>query len=391
MKKILIVDNIEENLKIMSTYFAESGYEILTAKTSSAAIRTARFIKPHLIILELNMPEISGYEICKTLKNDNETKDIIILAVTARDSKEAKSHAFYVGADDYMVKPFYGTALMNKVKSLFRVMDLTDELEKQYGAVKEKNMQLELQLKMARQIQQALVTKYNDVINGISFNSKYMPALDIGGDYYEIYKINDSIICVFMADVSGHGISAALLTSMIKIMFKKYITEKLPPNTLLEYMNNEFCSIFSDSDINVYTCAFIAYIDTKNRIITCSNAGHALPLFIDNKTLNIEEIDISGTPLGMIDKMTYNQKIFPYNINDIIEFYTDGLSDSFYKDAPEDFLYHIKEIIKVMKDEPSEDILNTIIEQMYNFDESAKYQNDDVSIILCKLKENGTS
>ena len=94
MKKILIVDNIEENLKIMSTYFAESGYEILTAKTSSAAIRTARFIKPHLIILELNMPEISGYEICKTLKNDNETKDIIILAVTARDSKEAKSHAF---------------------------------------------------------------------------------------------------------------------------------------------------------------------------------------------------------------------------------------------------------------------------------------------------------
>ena len=89
--------------------------------------------------------------------------------------------------------------------------------------------------------------------------------------------------------------------------------------------------------------------------------------------------------------MTYNQKIFPYNINDIILFYTDGLSDSFYKDAPEDFLYHIKEIIKVMKDEPSEDILNTIIEQMYNFDESAKYQNDDVSIILCKLKENGTS
>ena len=75
---------------------------------------------------------------------------------------------------------------------------------------------------MARQIQQAMVTKYDNVINDISFNSKYMPALDIGGDYYEVYKLNDSIVCVFMADVSGHGISAALLTSMIKIMFKKF-------------------------------------------------------------------------------------------------------------------------------------------------------------------------
>ena len=389
MKKILIVDNIEQNLKLMSAYFVDSGYEVITASTGSSALKKARLLSPHIIILELNMPDISGYDICKTLKNDSKTKDIIILAVTTIDSRETRSRAFYMGADEYMVKPFDRSTLMTKVKGLFRLIDLNEELENQYRAVKEKNLQLELQLKMARQVQQALVTEYNGSINNINFHSRYMPALDIGGDYYEVYKINDSIVCVFMADVSGHGISAALLTSMIKIMFKKYISEKMPTNLLLENMNNEFCSIFSDSDVSVYTCAFIAYIDTKNRIITCSNAGHALPIFItnekENNTLTMEEIDISGTPLGMIDNMTYSQKIFPYNFKDMLLFYTDGLSDSFYKDAPDEFLMDIQQIITSMKDESSEEILSTILKHMYNFDEDAKYTNDDVSIILCKM------
>lgn len=385
MKKILIVDKIQQNLKLMKNYFTDSGYEVTTADTGVSALRNVRLLSPQLVILALNLTDISGYDVCKAIKNDPKTKDTIILAITTTDSKEERSRAFHMGADDYMVKPFDSSTLLTKVKGLFRFIDLNEELEKQYHAVKEKNLQLELQLKMARQIQQAMVTKYDNVINDISFNSKYMPALDIGGDYYEVYKLNDSIVCVFMADVSGHGISAALLTSMIKIMFKKYITENLPPNALLERMNSEFCSVFANSDISVYTCAFVAYIDTKNRIITCSNAGHALPLFAKNNTDTIEEINISGTPLGMIDDITYTQKILPYASDDMILFYTDGLSDSFYKDSPEEFLFNMCEILRTMKDETPEEILNTIVSHMYNFDESAKYENDDVSMILCKM------
>ena len=385
MKKILIVDNMEKNIRLMSTHFIDTGYEVITSNTGSSALKNARLLHPNLIILELEMFDISGYDICKILKNDDETKDIMILALTTIDTKETRNRAFYMGADDYLVKPFDKNKLMSKVRGLFRLMDLNEELENQYKAIKETNLQLELQLKMARKIQQALVPKYNDIINGIKFNSEYKPALDIGGDYYEIYNFSDSLICVFMADVSGHGISAALLISMIKIMFKKYVVFKLPPNILLENMNNEFCSIFSDSDINVYTCAFISYIDTKSKIITSSNAGHALPIFFRNKKCDIEEIEINGTPLGMIENMSYSQKMFSYELGDMLLFYTDGLSDCFYKNSPEDFIVDMGEILISMKDEKSEDILCNILEHMYNFDESAKYQNDDVSMILCKM------
>lgn len=386
MDKLLIVDDMQQNIELMSAYITNSGFEVSSATNGTSAITKAKIIKPSLIILDLIMPEVSGYDICKKLKSDPETSNILILIVTALDSKETRTRAFELGADDFLSKPFDKGTLISKVKGLLRLRHLSDELDQQYAQLKEKNAQLDLQLKMARQVQQALIKEYKLSINDINLTSRYMPALDIGGDLYDVIHLSKNSICIFMSDVSGHGISAALLTSMIKMMFENTVAEYPKPDLLLEKMNEAFCSIFRNSGTDVYACAFYAYIDTNAKRISFSNAGHALPVFVDSSENTAEELVITGIPLGLMENTVYEFKTLNYEKNDLILFYTDGLSDSYYKNSPDDFLNQLKFLLLDMKTECSSDaILNSIIEHFYNSNEEAKYENDDVSLILCEM------
>lgn len=386
MNKILIADNMSASATLIGAYLSQSGFEVQTAASGTAAMRKARIFRPALLILDIILPGISGFDVCKLLKSDPETANIIILFVTSLDSKDMRTRAYELGAGDFMTKPFNQEALLTRIRELLRVKELSDELETQYARVRDKNQQLEFQMKMARQVQQALVEEYALDINGVKITSKYLPALDIGGDLYDIVKPNADSVCIFIADVSGHGISAALLTSMLKIMFEAAVATHPRPDLLLEKMNQTFFSIFSHSDISVYACAFYAYIDVKNRRITYSNAGHALPLFVDHTANQAWEVQSGGIPLGMMDNSSYELKTQYYNQGDMVLFYTDGLSDALYKDAPEEFIHMLKgQLLDLKTEDSSEIILRAIQERFCRQDELAPYETDDISLILCKM------
>ncbi|NLK21782.1 MAG: SpoIIE family protein phosphatase [Epulopiscium sp.] len=385
MDTILVVDDIEQNVELISRYLINSGYNVITANNGASAIKKAQMLHPDLIILDIMMPGISGYDVCKTLKNDEDTKYISILVVTALDSKETRVRALGVGADDFITKSFDKLTLLSKVKSLLRIKHLSDQLKKQYSELQEKNNITDYQLKMARQIQRALIQEANFSVNDVKFTSKYMPALDIGGDLYDIIKLDEDSVGVFIADVSGHGISAALLTSMIKMLFRSLIPSYPEPNNLLSQMNNEFSNVFINKINDVYASAFYAKIDTKAKKIYYSNAGQSLPLFVKSSTHTVEELAINGLPIGLMDDASYGLKSASFEEGDFILFYTDGLSDCLYKNSPEEFTQKLKELLLEYKEQPSEEIIDSILGQFYNSNKSSKYENDDVSIIICKI------
>ncbi len=385
MDKILVVDDMEQNVELISRYLINAGYNVSTANNGATAIKKAKMLKPDLIILDIMMPQMSGYDVCKYIKGEEETKYISILIVTALDSKDTRTRAFEVGADDFITKSFDKTMLLSKVKSLLRIKHLSDQLKHQYAELQETNNVLDYQMKMARQVQQSLIEESNFQVNEVRFNSRYMPALDIGGDIYDIIKLDENSVGVFIGDVSGHGISAALLTSMIKIMFRNLVTTYPNPKDLLYQMNLEFSNIFANRITDVYASVFFARIDTKNKEICYANAGHALPMFVKSSTHVASEMQANGIPIGLMDKSTYDDHIQTFERGDVILFYTDGLSDSLNKESNELFLDKLKELLLDVKSQPSEEIIEMLINQFYNMDESAKYENDDVSIILCKI------
>lgn len=385
MDKILVVDDIEQNVELISRYLINAGYTVITANNGSMAIKKAKMLHPDLIILDIMMPQVSGYDVCKILKSNEDTKYISILIVTALDSKDTKVRALEVGADDFITKSFDKLALLSKVKSLLRIKHLSDQLKKQYSELQEKNTIMDYQLKMAKQIQQSLIQESNFSVNDVKFTSRYMPALDVGGDLYDIIKLDEDSVGVFIADVSGHGISAALLTSMVKMLFRNLVASHPEPDKLLSQMNNEFSNVFAHKITDVYASAFYAKIDTKKKTIYYSNAGQSLPLFVKSCNHTVEELDINGLPIGLMEDASYDLKSTVIEKGDILFFYTDGLCDSLYKDNPEEFIQKLKDLLLDYKNQPSEEIIESALNQFYNLDESSKYENDDVSIIICKI------
>jgi len=385
MDKILVVDDIQQNIDLISRYLTNTGYDVITANDGPTALSKARMLKPDLILLDILMPQMSGFEVCKILKSDDTTKYISILIITAIDSTDTKNRSFEVGADDFISKSFDKTLLLSKIKSLLRIKHLSDELKQQYSELQEKNHILNLQLNMAMQVQRSLIEEAHFTLNNVNFISTYLPALDIGGDMYDMIKLDESKVAVIMSDVSGHGISASLLTAMLKMMFRDTINTTTDPSDFLYNMNNKFCSIFTNKLVDVYACMFFAVIDTTHKEISCANAGHTLPIFVDSKRMTAEEVIIKGIPVGMLEISRYESLAFSFEIGDLLFFHTDGLGDSLYKDSYDDFVSQLKTLLISLKDMPVKQVITDVLEQFKNNDDSAKYAADDISIILCKM------
>jgi sigma-B regulation protein RsbU (phosphoserine phosphatase) len=224
--------------------------------------------------------------------------------------------------------------------------------------------------------------------HGVSFTGKYMPAMDIGGDFYDVVHTLDKHISVIIGDVSGHGIAAALLTSMLKMMIRNLSAKYDNPDEILSHMNNEFYYIFENGDHEMYACVFCGIFDIKKRRLHYSNAGAALPIFVDAYKKAAFELESSGLPIGLIKDSQYESKTLEYRNGDTLMFYTDGLMDAFYKDNPDEFIQGLKKLLlEAQSLESPREIIDLVLSSYSNYGaiKNRKYELDDVSIILCKM------
>jgi len=141
--KILVVDDIPINIELQKAYLSIAGYQVLEARDGEEALRRVKEDKPDLIILDIMMPKINGFEVCRRLKNDPQTCFIPVVMVTALKEMEDKIKGIEAGADDFISKPFNKTELLARVKSLLRIKFLHDELEEKRLELQRKVMELE--------------------------------------------------------------------------------------------------------------------------------------------------------------------------------------------------------------------------------------------------------
>ena len=217
---ILLVDDVPKNLSLLGNMLRTENYDIAVATSGQQAIKIAKATTPDLILLDIMMPEMDGYEVCRRLKNDKETADSRIIFLTARNEAEDIVKGFKIGAVDYITKPFSGTELIIRVKTHLELKQNKDELLVVYNELKIKNDKLENAYDKLKEISQtdmltklsnrrAMIEKLNHEVS--RFNRTKKPFSVIISDIDDFKRINDNF---------GHECGDAVLVSISSVLKK---------------------------------------------------------------------------------------------------------------------------------------------------------------------------
>ena len=192
---ILIVDDSRMNRMVLSRSLAMEGYELLEAESADAALKILDYRKPELILLDVVMPEMTGFDLCRLLKQQKATQEIPIIFITSLDSTEDKIKGLELGAVDFITKPFNTAEILARVRTQVA-------LRQMYLTILETNLRIQKDLSTARRIQQNLLPSSNEGVGkDVSFEYVYLPCDELGGDFFDIYQINPHQIFFYILTI----------------------------------------------------------------------------------------------------------------------------------------------------------------------------------------------
>jgi two-component system sensor histidine kinase ChiS len=315
--RILVVDDDPVSLQLIVNLLNLENYNVSTARNGEEALSEIAKNQFDLVLIDIIMPVMSGFETCRRIRRTYPPHELPVILLTTRGKEEELSAGFDAGANDYIVKPVTKVDLTCRVASLVSlrrsVLD-RDEL-----------VNIKRDIHIAHMIQEGILSEPIPEMEGLNFGVCYRPMYELGGDFYEIRKIDDTTLGILIADVSGHGISAALLCSMLKISCDVSRDFSREPAKFLTRLN----AILSRYSGGNFITACYAVIDMKKRMMTVSNAGHWPPIVLKSRKIN-ETIPVSsnGSPMCWVENETYSSVEMPFSASDRIIFYTDCFIDA---------------------------------------------------------------
>ena len=338
---ILIVDDLEDNIFSLNAVLKFEGYIIHKATSGALALEMASKIQYDCIILDVQMPEMDGFEVASILGKNDFTKNIPILFLSALGSdKEKVIHGINSGAIDFLAKPVDPPLIKAKLKLCVKLSSKYKDSKKVFktlteeqSSLKELNSDFSASLRYAQNIQQAILPK-TEVINSL-FKENFVifrPKESIGGDFYYIKEVGNEII--FMCgDCTGHGVPGAMMSMISSNIIHNIIDTKkiIIPNLILHSMvgelrkafRNEFSNITIQDGLELAICTY--YKNEKK--LQFSGAGR--PLIIANKN-TIETIKCSSYGISG-NSEDYEYALYEFNIEegDQVYLYSDGIVDQF--------------------------------------------------------------
>src|SRR6202011_419862 len=186
---ILVVDDTPANLQVLAGMLKDRGYKVRPAPSGKLALLAAQRDPPDLILLDINMPEMNGYEVCEHLKADDNLKGIPIIFISALTEPLDKVKAFAIGGVDYLTKPFQMEELHARVETHLKLRRLQIELEEYSRHLELARERLEHDLELARAVQHGFLPQRLPEVPGYEFFAYYESALEVGGDYYDFISL----------------------------------------------------------------------------------------------------------------------------------------------------------------------------------------------------------
>ena len=321
--KVLIVDDAEFSREVIGKVFEKNGFSNINfAENGIVALQKTEEIEPDIVLLDLIMPELDGYEYCKRIRTSPKFFTTPILVQSAADRPDEISKAFQAGATDFVSKPINADEVMARsrvhLENKFLMQDLTDYRRR-----------VESELKSAKETQKAILpsdTEITEIQNqyGMDIEKYFEPSSELGGDFWGIKGISHNEVAFYTVDFSGHGVTAALNTFRIHTILQEQNSFSLPPGVFLSLINSHLNNLLS---VGQFATMFYGVLNTNNNTFRYSSAGAPNPIVTDaNGKTKI--IDGSGVPLGISKDALYENKEIDFPAGSVLMLYSDALLET---------------------------------------------------------------
>lgn len=382
---VLIVDDNIKNIQVLGGFLQNEGIMIEFALDGKSALIWLEKKKFDLILLDIMMPGIDGYEVCKQIKKNPLINDIPIIFITAVTDSDSVVKGFDSGAVDYVTKPFIQRELLVRVRTHLEIKQTKENLIKSLIQIKERNRDISESIDYASNIQ-------NAVVNNSEYNLEYLPGHFIlnlpkdilSGDFYWFRQVGKNLVIAVM-DCTGHGVPGALMSILgITLLNEIVVNDRtVQPDRILESLRSRIIRALGQKN-------GINYIkDGIEGSVICYNAGinrlqysgsyNPLILIRNNEIISIKADRI---PIGFYE-VTGNFTLHEINIekNDTIYLFSDGIVDQFGGPKTKRFMFkHLKEILLSIHGKPMS-MQKEILTEELNRWKGDSVQTDDIMVL----------
>ncbi len=349
-RRLLLVDDSSTMRRMISTLLSEQGYVVTTAVDGLDGLVKARESDPEVILSDYEMPELDGPGFCRALKADKELRTIPVLMLTTLGSIDSKLIGLDAGADDYIQKPKSPDdiqELFARLRAQLRIADLRSELDTEVRLHQAALKKLKFELDLARKVQHALMPRPPKPRGVLKAAVKYTPANQLGGDVYDFYRLENNRLGVLVADISGHGVNSAMLSSMVKALALPLSIAVLEPGELLAGLDVSLEQYFPEG----YFCTgFYLIADEETGLLRYAGVGHPPAMIVGPHGPRLLQSNPGLLGVGMVDGTVGSVDRLVQGESLII--YTDGLTDAM---DPADVLFGEERLKTLLQSHHGED------------------------------------
>jgi len=367
--RVLVVDDVKANVDMLVEAL-RGDYKLSVALGGEAALRAVEKSPPDLLLLDIVMPDVDGYEVCRRLRADPATREIPIMFLSSLEDVQDKARGFELGANDYLTKPFEILEVKARVRSLLKAKAYADAVR----AAQERD------LTIAREIQLGLLPselKSRTTGTGLDVHAIIEPARHVGGDLFEVLRLSNDRVVAAVGDVCGKGITAALFMAVTVTLLRTLARQLESPAEILRRLNEE---LEAQNPRNMFVT--MSCLDVRGGRVTCANAGHDTALLV-GKGGPRPVFPSTGTVLGLFPDQSYANETVELAPGETLVLYTDGVTEAA---NPQDSLFGDERLHACFAENAgatATEAVDRLLQQVRTFAAGAP-QSDDITILAVR-------
>ncbi len=342
-RSVLLVDHDRPQRDLIARQLRRAGYRVAVAADGDAALAACDVDEPDLILSDWTMPGMSGLELCRAFRRRERSGHGYFILLTSDADEADIARGLEAGADDFLTKPVAGQELLARLSAGERILRVeeelrasNDQLRKALDALRETQSAIDRDLREARKLQQGLVRERAGRFGPIQLSLLLRPAGHIGGDLVGFFPISPERVGLYALDVSGHGVTAALLTAQLSVHLSgasdqnvalraaQSGSDAVPPAALAHFFNN---MMLEEMNTDTYFTMIYAELNHATGQVQMVQAGHPHPM-LQKQDGRVIRIGDGGMPVGVFERPIFDEIEFRMEPGDRLLITSDGITEA---------------------------------------------------------------